>query len=121
MSTLLWGDRQTVTSVIGSAIQTRELFRVNAPVPTCWRVAAANQALANAAVGVQLQLQVGIGRIIEIFTFTAPPNVPLSFEIPAQTVSARFLTDAAVAVEAWSFIAMIAPVVPWEGISVHVV
>jgi hypothetical protein len=118
---LLWGDREQRAAVIGEQIVTRELFRVEAPMPCVWRIMAAHQTFANGAVTVQLFLRTGIGRINEQLTFFVPANTFFTIEVPAQTLSAQFSTDAAVAVENWNFFAIVAPLVPWQGLEVKVV
>lgn len=117
---LLWGDRVQVAPTIGQQIITRELFRVQAPMPCTWRLLCGHQTFANGGVTVQLLLQMGIGRINEQISYFVPANTFFTIELPAQTLAARFSTDAAVSTEAWNFFAMVAPLIPWEGLGVHV-
>lgn len=122
ISSLLWGDIETVAAVAGNQVLTRELFRVEAPMPCVWRINATNQSIGNAGVSAQLHLRVGIGRINQQLSFFVPNITVFSIELAAETLSAFFQTTApAVATENWVFMAMVAPVVPWKGLEVKVV
>lgn len=121
IDTLLWGDTETVIAVIGTPILTRELLRVESAMPCVWRINALNQSIGNAGVLTQLLLRVGIGRFNQELTFLAPVNTVFSVEIPAETLSARFSTDPAIAAERWHFGAMVAPLSTWRGLEVKVV
>lgn len=120
----MWADleRRSVT-VAGGAVRSRELFRVNAPLPTVWRVLAAwvvGNAANNGVFG-QLILPIGAGRITSEVRIDVAANVTYNFEVPGQSFSAFFQTDVPAVDDVFQFGATIAPVIPWTGLEVEVV
>jgi hypothetical protein len=123
LHTNMWADlEQRAVTVAGGPVRSRELFRVNAPIPTTWRVLAA-WVVGNAGnLGVfgRLVLPIGAGRITSEVRIDIAANVTYNFVVPGMSFSAFFDIDVPAVGDNWQFGATIAPEIPWEGMKVEI-
>jgi hypothetical protein len=122
LETVRWGDRRTFPWTTGQLITTGDIFRVEAPFPTVWRVILTiNCDVLNDPVNFTFVVAIGVGAVVQDYGFVIPPHVITSFELPGQVLAGRFTTGAGlVANSQVLFDALIAPIVPWDGLKVEV-
>jgi hypothetical protein len=122
INTVRWGDELNVPWVVGQTTRTTDLFRIKAPFPTCWRVICnvLSTSLPNLAVGVTLNLGIGIGATSFEYPVVFAQGVILNFEFPAQSCWGWVSGGAALASCNMIARAQVAPLVPWEGLRVEV-
>lgn len=120
-----WGDSQVAQpSAAGADIRFPEIFRVEAPFPTVYRLTGLCFAQATEAGGgalTDLFLTTGIGSaVFGPYAVRVPTNQMFSFEVAAQSLAGFFLVSICPVVTLYTVSIAAAPLVPWEGMSVHV-
>lgn len=115
MRTVRWGDKQSLAVVIGSPpITTPELFRVTTTTPQVFKVLARVQVGNAANLGIQaiLTVWIGLGSTVIEHPIGLLVSALNEFEFPAETISGRISTNAALANDNWTIEAIVAPFFP---------
>lgn len=120
-----WGDSQTRVSTAGGEIRFPEIFRVEAPFPTVYRLtglAFAELTEAGGGATTDLFLHTGIGSsVFGPYAVRVPTNAMFSFEVSAQALAGFFVVSNCPVVTNYTVSIAVAPVVPWQGIEVKAV